>query len=365
MQVEHVAGVGLAARRAAQQQRDRAVGLGLLGQVVEDDEDVVALVHPVLAERRAGVGGDPLVAGRVRRRRGDDRRVLQCAGFLQRGADARDRGALLPDRDVDAADLLLRVAGLPVLLLVDDRVDADGGLAGLAVADDELALAAADRRHRVDGLDAGLQGLADALALHHGGGLQLEDTPLLRLDVAEAVDRVAQGVDDPAQEPVADGHREDLAGPLDRLPLLHARVVAEDDRADLGDVQVQRDAQHAAGELQQLVGHGRGQALDVGDAVAGVGDRADLLAGGPGLQRRDVAGDRTPDLLRGDRQLCHGCARSFSCSLEVGGRQRGRCRRAASIRPATLPSITSPPTRTTSPPSSDSSSSTCRDIGRP
>jgi hypothetical protein len=44
-------------------------------------------------------------------------------------------------------------------LLVDDRVDRDGGLAGLAVADDELALAAADRDHGVDGLDAGLHRL--------------------------------------------------------------------------------------------------------------------------------------------------------------------------------------------------------------
>jgi hypothetical protein len=33
------------------------------------------------------------------------------------------------------------------------------GLAGLAVADDQLALAAADRDHRVDRLDAGLQRL--------------------------------------------------------------------------------------------------------------------------------------------------------------------------------------------------------------
>ena len=145
VQVEDVAGVGLAARRAAQQQRDRTVGLGLLGQVVEDDEDVLALVHPVLAERGARVGGDPLVTGRVRRRRRDDGRVLQRARLLQRGADAGDRGALLADRDVDAADLLLGVAGLPVLLLVDDRVDADGGLARLAVADDELALATPDR----------------------------------------------------------------------------------------------------------------------------------------------------------------------------------------------------------------------------
>ena len=50
-------------------------------------------------------------------------------------------------------------------LLVDDRVDRDGGLAGLAVADDQLALAAADRDHRVDGLDAGLERLVDGLAL--------------------------------------------------------------------------------------------------------------------------------------------------------------------------------------------------------
>ena len=55
--------------------------------------------------------------------------------------------------------------------------------------------------------------------------------------------------------------------------------VTEDDDADLADVEVQRDAQRAALELEQLVGHGRGQALDAGDAVTGLGDDADLLAG--------------------------------------------------------------------------------------
>jgi hypothetical protein len=55
VQVEDVAGVGLAARRTAQQQRHGAVGLGLLGEVVEDDQHVLAVVHPVLADGRAGV----------------------------------------------------------------------------------------------------------------------------------------------------------------------------------------------------------------------------------------------------------------------------------------------------------------------
>src|SRR3546814_3363334 len=61
--------------------------------------------------------------------------------------------------------LALGVAALPVVALVDDRVDGDGGLAGLPVADDQLALAAADGGHGVDGLDAGLQRLVHRLAL--------------------------------------------------------------------------------------------------------------------------------------------------------------------------------------------------------
>ena len=77
-------------------------------------------------------------------------------------------------------------------------------------------------RHGVDGLDAGLQRLVHALPLDHGGGLQLQDALRLGLDVAEAVDRGAQRVDHPAEEAVADRHREDAAGPLDLLALLDA-----------------------------------------------------------------------------------------------------------------------------------------------
>ena len=267
VQVEHVTRVGLTARRAAQQQRHGAVGLGLLGEVVEDDQHVLAVVHPVLADGRAGVGREVLEARAVRRRGGDDRRVLQRAGLLQGTAHRRDGGALLADGDVDAADLLRRVAGLPVLLLVDDRVDRDRGLAGRPVTDDQLALAAADRGHRVDRLDAGRQRLVHRLARHHAGRLELEGAPLVGLDVAEAVDRGAERVDDPAHEAVADGDREDLAGPADRLALLDLVEVTEDDDADLAGVEVQGDAEGAVLELQQLVGHRRGQAGDPGDAV--------------------------------------------------------------------------------------------------
>ena len=60
VQVEDVAGVGLAARRAAQQQRDLAVADGVLGEIVVDDERVHAVVAEVLAHGAGGVGREVL-----------------------------------------------------------------------------------------------------------------------------------------------------------------------------------------------------------------------------------------------------------------------------------------------------------------
>ena len=54
----------------------------------------------------------------------------------------------------------------------------NGGLASLPVANDQLALTPADRNHRIDGLDSGLQWLIDALPVHYAGSLQFERLPL-------------------------------------------------------------------------------------------------------------------------------------------------------------------------------------------
>src|SRR5690606_20301391 len=126
-----------------------------------------------------------------------------------------DRRALLTDRDVDAAHLLRRVAGLPVGLLVDDRVDRDRRLAGLTVANDELALTTPDRDHRVDRLDAGLQRLVHRLAGHDARGLELERATTLGRNLAETVDRRAERVDHATEVAVAHGDREDLARAAD------------------------------------------------------------------------------------------------------------------------------------------------------
>src|SRR4029077_20930764 len=85
----------------------------------------------------------------------DHDRVVHGAVLLEALDDGGDRGVFLPDRDVHADDALA--------LLVDDRVDRDGGLAGAPVADDQLALPAPDRDHGIDRLDARLEWLPPRL----------------------------------------------------------------------------------------------------------------------------------------------------------------------------------------------------------
>ena len=125
---------------------------------------------------------------------------------------------------------------------------ADRGLAGAAVADDQLALAAADRDHGVDGHDAGEERLGNGFTDDDAGGDLLDRIGFLGIDRAFAVDRTAERVDDAAEEGLADGHGEQLAGGRDLVAFLELGDVAEDDAADLVFLEVERDADDAVRE---------------------------------------------------------------------------------------------------------------------
>ena len=169
------------------------------------------------------------------------------AGFRQRLHDLGNRGALLADGAVDADQVVLGV--------VDDGVEQHGGLAGLAVADDELALAAADGDHGVDGLEAGSHGLAHALAVDDAGREALDGQRLGGGDGALVVDGLAERVDHAADHGVAHGHGEDLAGALDLVAFLELGVVAQHDGAHLVFFEREREAGDAVREAEQLAGH--------------------------------------------------------------------------------------------------------------
>ena len=227
-----------------------------------------AAVAEELADRAGRIRADVEQRRRIGRGGRDDDRVAHRVGFFERPHDLRDRRLLLADRVVDADD-----AGV---LLVEDRVDRDGGLAGLPVADDQLALAAADRHHRVDRLQARLQRLLHRLPIDDAGREPLDRRELLRGDRALAVDRLAERVDDAAEHLVADRHRDDAAGPLDHVAFLDLLELAEEHRADAFLFEVQRDAEHAVRELEHLARHGVLDAVHARDAVADRDDAADF-----------------------------------------------------------------------------------------
>src|SRR5690606_9582984 len=117
--VEHVARVSFASRRAAKEKRQLAIGLGLHGKVIVNDEGVAAGVTVVPRHRNDGIGGDVLDRSLVRGGGGDHGGVLHGAGTLQALYHLRDGRLLLAHGHVEAVHALA--------LLVDDRVHGDGG----------------------------------------------------------------------------------------------------------------------------------------------------------------------------------------------------------------------------------------------
>ena len=290
VQVEDVAGESFAARRPAQEQRNLTVGLRVLRKIVVNDERVPAAVAEVLAHGAAGIGRHELHRRGIARGGADDDGVIHRPVFLQRLDHADDGGFLLADGDVDAGNI--------AALLVDDGVEANGGLAGLAVADNQLALAAADGNHRVDRFQARLQGFFDRLAFDDTGRAGLDGPELLGVDGTLAVDRLADGVDNAAEKLLADGHGQHAFGAFDDVAFGDLGEVAENHRADLFLLQVQRHAVDAVRELQHFLGHAVGQAFDARDAVATLDDFADLLDVDLGFVLADAATQDVGDLFR-------------------------------------------------------------------
>ncbi len=194
--------------------------------------------------------------------------VVQGAALAQHFHHVGHRGGLLAHGHVNANHVLT--------LLVEDRVDGDSGLAGLAVADDQLPLAATDGDHRVDGGDAGLHRLMHRLALDDARRHRLDQASLAGFDISLAVDGLAQGIHHPTEQGITHGHGGDLAGGLDGAALLNAPALTHQHHADVVVLEVEGDAFGAVFELHQLTGHHLLQAIDPGDAVADLQHGADI-----------------------------------------------------------------------------------------
>ena len=152
----------------------------------------------------------------------------------------------------------------------------NGGLAGLPVAENQLALAAPDGNERIDDFEAGLERHGDGRAVHDGRGGAFDGQALAGGHRPVAIERPTERVDDAPQQSIAHRHVHDPARALDFIARVQMPVVAEQHDADFVLIHVERDAEHIAGKLHQLLKAHAGKAGDLGDAGGDAGDRAHL-----------------------------------------------------------------------------------------
>ena len=101
-----------------------------------------AVVHPVLTNCATSKWCEVLVGRRIRGGSHNHDGVVHRTEFGEQAYGLRNGRCLLTDGDVDALHAKT--------LLVQDRVDAHRGLAGLAVTNNEFTLTTTDWGHGVD-----------------------------------------------------------------------------------------------------------------------------------------------------------------------------------------------------------------------
>src|SRR5258708_743297 len=110
---------------------------------------MLTIVHKVFTHGTSSKRRDIRKGSWIRSTRQHDDGVLERIVLLEFTDDTSNFGFLLTDRDINTNYVLA--------FLVDDGVDRNGGLTGLAIANDQFTLPAADRDHGIDGLDTSLQ----------------------------------------------------------------------------------------------------------------------------------------------------------------------------------------------------------------
>jgi hypothetical protein len=301
--------VGLATGRAAQNQRHLAIGPGVFGEVVVDHERIAALIHELFSNRAAGVGSKILHRGGVGGRGDHDDGVIHGAVALERVHNLGDLAGALADGHVDADHVLP--------FLVDDCVEADGGFARLAVADDQLALATADRKHGVDGHDAGLDGRVDPFARDDAGGHALNGAHLVGVERPFAVDGYPQRVHDAPDKRVAHGHGGDQAGGAHFISGFDVVVFAHYHDADAVFLEVERQAGDAVAEFNQFTGLDGRQPVHNGNPIVDGAHGTDALRFDFGLKFFDLIEKRIGYALKFRGKGCHApsssrCQRSIA-----------------------------------------------------
>ena len=240
----------------------------MMREVVIDDQHVAALLHEILRDAGRGVGGDESKTRRVVAFGHDKNGVIHRAFFPQGCRRLRHRGRALTDGAINADHILVA--------LIEDGVDRNGGLACLAVAQDQLTLPAPDRNEGIDDFQPGLKRHRNRRAIHDVRCRALDGPALAGGHRAVAIEWPTKRVDDAPQQTVADNHVHDPACALDFIASVQMPIFAEQHDAYFRLVDVEGHAEQIAGEFDQLIKAHAREPGHFGDAGGDAGDRAYL-----------------------------------------------------------------------------------------
>ena len=292
MEVENITRVGFTTRRAAQEQGNLSICPGMLGKIIIDHQRIAPGFHELFADGAPGIRSNVLQRSGFIRSRDHNDGVFHGSVPFEQCHCAGNGGFFLTDGHIDADQILA--------FLVDDRVDGDGGLASLAVADDQFSLAAADGDHRVDGFDTGLDGSIHILALHHTRGNALDRPESAGLDRTFAIHRFSQDIHHPPDQPIAHRDRGDASGGAHGHAFGYPGIFTHDDDTNGVLFQVEGNAHHAVGKLDQFLGFDVRQAGDPGDTIACLQYGTNICNTIFRLERiRSVSVNRWKSVLRG------------------------------------------------------------------
>src|SRR6266404_5178290 len=252
-----------------------------------------ARVAEILAHRNAFVRRQELHRRRIRRSCFNDNRICHRPIVFQRLYNLCYGRGLLPDGNVNTDYVFA--------LLVDDRIHGDRGLSRLAIADDQLALSAADRHHRIDRLKTRLKRLLHRLSIDNTWRHALDFVELLGDDRTLVIDRVAERIHHSTDHCFAHRHTHDPAGALYHVAFFDRLVVAKQHDADLVFFKVQRQAPDFVGKLEQLAGHDLFQAMNLCDTVPYLDNSANFGHGHAGLKVLYLTANDFVDLVCFDR----------------------------------------------------------------
>jgi hypothetical protein len=285
VQVEDVTRVGLTSRGTSEQKGHLTVGDGLLGKIVVEDHGVLSAVAEVLTHGAAGVGRKELQRGRVGCGGGNDDGVGHGVGLLEGSHQLGDGGALLADTNIYTNQLLLLGLGG----LVDDSIDGDGSLSGLAITNDKLTLATSDGDEGIDGLQAGGHGLVHGLAGNNSGRLDLRTGAERRVHGTFAIDGLPKTINDTAQKLGANWHIDDGTSALDDVTLQDGTIITENHNTDVGVLKIEGHTANTRGEDNHLSGLDLVKAVHTGNTVTNADDVTDLVEGGSRLREKNIS----------------------------------------------------------------------------